>query len=76
MKMANVTLSIPDDLLSKARKYAALKGKSLNALIREFLENLTKREEQLKEATQKFLKLSEMHEGELEKWEREKLYEL
>ncbi len=74
--MANVTLTIPDDLLSKARKYAALKGKSLNALIREFLENLTKREEQLKEATQKFIRFSEMYEGKLERWEREKLYEL
>ncbi len=74
--MANLTLSIPDDLLSKARKYAALKGVSLNALIREFLEDLTGREEQLRKATQKFLKLSEVHKGQLEKWKREELYEL
>ncbi len=74
--MANVTLSIPDDLLSRARRYAALKGVSLNALIREFLEDLTGREVQLKKATQAFLRFSEIHESQLEKWNREELYGL
>ncbi len=35
--MANVTLSIDDDLLKKGRKYAARHNTSLNALIRRLL---------------------------------------
>jgi hypothetical protein len=35
--MANITLSIPDDLLKNGRRYAQNRGKSLNALVRELL---------------------------------------
>lgn len=35
--MANVTFSIPDDLLNRGRSYAQTRGTSLNALIRELL---------------------------------------
>ena len=35
--MANVTLSIDDDLLKKGRKYASKHNTSLNALIRRLL---------------------------------------
>lgn len=36
--MANVTLSIPDDLLKRGRSYAHSRGTSLNALVRELLD--------------------------------------
>jgi hypothetical protein len=36
--MANVTLSIPDDLLKRGRSYAQARGTSLNALVRELLD--------------------------------------
>lgn len=36
--MANVTLSIPDDLLRRGRSYAQARGTSLNALVRELLD--------------------------------------
>jgi predicted transcriptional regulator len=36
--MANVTISLPDELLRRAREYAAKRGSSLNALIRGQLE--------------------------------------
>ena len=36
--MANVTLSIPDDLLKRGRNYAEARGTSLNALVRELLD--------------------------------------
>ena len=36
--MANVTLSIPDDLLNRGRSYAQARGTSLNALVRELLD--------------------------------------
>lgn len=35
--MANVTLSIPDELLKRGRRYAQARGTSLNALVRELL---------------------------------------
>ena len=35
--MKNVTLSISDELLKRAREYAQLKGTTLNAMVREFL---------------------------------------
>jgi len=35
--MANITLSIPDDLLKNGRRYAQNRGTSLNALVRELL---------------------------------------
>ena len=35
--MANVTLSIPDDLLKRGRRYALSRGTSLNALVRDLL---------------------------------------
>ncbi|MDO9527699.1 MAG: hypothetical protein Q7J27_00905 [Syntrophales bacterium] len=74
--MANLTLSVPDDLLDKARRHAVTKGVSLNALIREYLGDLTGREEQLRRSAQKFLELSNAYGGKLEQWEREDLYEL
>ncbi len=38
--MANVTLSIPDDLLKRGRRYAEARGTSLNALVRELLNEI------------------------------------
>lgn len=37
----NVTLSVPDELLSRARRIAQEQGMSLNAMIRRYLEELT-----------------------------------
>ena len=42
--MANLTLSIDSDLLKKSRKIAIDKDTSVNALVREFLEGLVRRE--------------------------------
>ena len=42
--MANLTLSIDSDLLKKSRKIAIDKDTSVNALVREFLEALVRRE--------------------------------
>ena len=38
--MRNITLSVDDQLLEQARRAADRRGKSLNALIREYLEEL------------------------------------
>ena len=37
--MANVTISIDDDLINRGRQYARLHNTSLNALIRRLLKN-------------------------------------
>jgi len=39
--MANVTISIDDDLLVRGRNFAEKRGTSLNALLRQFLEEVT-----------------------------------
>lgn len=41
----NVTLAIDDELLREARKVAQAMGKSVNQLIREYLEQLTGRQD-------------------------------
>lgn len=38
--MANLTLSIEDELLQKGREYAAHRGTSLNSLVREYIRDL------------------------------------
>ena len=37
VQVANLTLSIPDDLLKRGRSYAQARGTSLNALVRALL---------------------------------------
>lgn len=74
--MPNLTISIPDHLLEKARKYAAQRGTSLNNLLREYLEELVGlNKEQLKKVLNDLLELSDRHTGKLEKWKREDLYD-
>jgi len=74
--MPNLTISIPDHLLEKARKYAAQRGTSLNNLLREYLEELVgMNKEQLKKVLNDLLELSDRHTGKLERWKREDLYD-
>ena len=47
--MSNITMSIDDELLRKARKIAIDRDSSLTGLIRLFLEDLVKKEEVKKE---------------------------
>jgi len=41
--MANLTLSIDDDLLNRGRSYAQARGTSLNALVRKLLDDAVSR---------------------------------
>jgi hypothetical protein len=56
--MKNVTLSLDEATLRDARRIAAERSTSLNALIREFLDQLTARESHAHAARQRILKLS------------------
>ncbi|GAB6886536.1 hypothetical protein JCM13304A_00340 [Desulfothermus okinawensis JCM 13304] len=74
--MPNITISIPDHLLEKARRYAAERGTSVNKLIREYLEELVGlNTSQLKAVLNELMELSDTYKGRLDEWDREDLYE-
>jgi len=53
--MKNVTLSMPEDLIEKARAYAKANGTSMNEMIRELLRlRVEKKEESLRERLAKY----------------------
>ena len=47
--MANITMTIDDELLKKVKKIAVEKDTSLTSLVRDYLKQMAKREEQLTE---------------------------
>ena len=75
--MSNITMTIDDDLLKKARKVAIDKGTSLTAMIRKYLKELVSRSESSREiARKKLLRLMEeegCYMGE-KKWTRDDLH--
>ena len=73
--MPNLTLAISEELLNKARQYAAEQSTSLDALIRAHLEELVDKKSRLDEAADELIKLSETYGGRLESWSRNDLYE-
>jgi transposase len=75
--MKNVTLSIEDQTLRKARRIAAERSTSLNAMIRNFLQELTERESLADQARQRIFELCEESTAEVGKrgWKRDELHE-
>lgn len=71
--MKNVTLSIPDDLLAKSRKYAQERNTSLNQMIRDILANYV----QKKDTAKKLFEKSENFSVEIKnyKWNRDEIYD-
>ncbi len=76
--MANLTLKIDDSLLKKARKVAIEKNTSVTSLVRNYLEQVTYRAEDSKNATITKLKRlyssPDIRVGNID-WTREELYE-
>jgi len=75
--MANLTITVEDEALKKARMRALEQGISVNALLREYLESYAGvRSEQLK-AVREIIALSRASESRRgqRKWKREELYE-
>ncbi len=58
MPTKNITLSIDNDLLDKARVLAAMRRTSVNEMVREFLQRLVDQEKTHDEATEALLKLA------------------
>jgi len=83
--MANLTLSVDDDLLKQSRLYAVRHDTSVNALVREFLESLVAKARDAEQA-ERIKAVAEMNRlsdqlarqaviPEGYKWNREELYE-
>ena len=58
MKTRNITFSLPTDLIRKAKVYAAEHDTSINALVRELLQDKLQSASRTREAAQRFLDLA------------------
>ncbi|MBK8453391.1 MAG: DUF6364 family protein [Thiofilum sp.] len=70
----NITLSIDDKVVNEARKIATDMGKSLNQIIREYLEQLT-RQQQAQASFAEFVALSGQGDSNGWKFNRDELHE-
>jgi antitoxin component of RelBE/YafQ-DinJ toxin-antitoxin module len=72
----NVTLSIDDEVIQRARRRAEALGTSVNQLVREYLEQLAGKTDSNADAAE-FEKLSQLAQGNSRGWrfDREELHE-
>lgn len=75
--MKNVTIALDEATLREARRIAADRSTSLNALIREFLERLTARESHARRARRRIAELCRESKAEVgpATWSRDELHE-
>jgi Family of unknown function (DUF6364) len=73
----NLTLTIDEELLRSARKAALDRNTSVNQLVREYLESLTRQEERQEKALAEMREMFRTSEFKSHpvKWKREDLYE-
>ncbi|HMD50416.1 MAG TPA: DUF6364 family protein [Bryobacteraceae bacterium] len=76
--MKNITLSVDDKVLAAARRHAAERNSTVNALVREYLTNLAAHDDRAKRARASLRRLNAQSKGRLGKktWSREDLHEL
>src|SRR5262245_11153106 len=65
LKMTNLTLAIDDQLLGRVRDYATRRGTTVNAIVREYFENLARNEDRLADALRELREMSEKSEARL-----------
>jgi hypothetical protein len=77
MANRNITLSMPEELIRRAKVESAKRDLSISALVRQTLERELPSEERSAEALRRFLALAEQHPIRMPKklWKREDLYE-
>jgi hypothetical protein len=75
--MKNVTIALDESLLREARRVAADRGTTLNAMLREFLEELTERESEAVRARRRIVELCRRSRAEVgpRTWSRDELHE-
>jgi hypothetical protein len=57
--MSNITLAVDDQLLERVRVLASQRGTTVNAIVREHFEKLTRDQDRLAQAKRELLALSE-----------------
>ena len=75
--MKNITLAIDDDLLERARRRAAQKGTSVNAVVREQLARFVDQDDERAQARRELVEMAHTSKGRLGpdyKWNREDAY--
>ncbi|MBK5292306.1 MAG: MerR family transcriptional regulator [Acidobacteriia bacterium] len=72
----NITLSVDDEVIQKARRQAELLGTSVNQLVRQYLEQLAGKSDPNRDADE-FARLSELSQGNSKGWKfnREDVHE-
>lgn len=75
--MANLTIALDDDLLQKARVRAAELGTSVNAVLRDYLEEWTDRKQAQRRAIEYFIEASKRSKASSggRKWTRDEIHE-
>jgi plasmid stability protein len=75
--MANLTITIDDELLKRARLRATEQGTSVNAVVRDYLEQYAGTRSAQEQALAKLLSLSEQAQSKRgrRKWTRDELHE-
>lgn len=75
--MKNVTLALDEKIVREARRIALERSTSLNAMIREFLEDLTQKESRAADARQRIAELCAESRAEVgsRTWTRDELHE-
>lgn len=74
--MRNITLSVDDEVIDRARRYAAQHNSSLNNLVREYLHEIASREDEVAAARKQIREMSRRSKARIgnQKWTREDLY--
>ena len=74
--MKNVTIALDEKTLRDARRIAAERSTSLNALLRDFLERLTRRESHARAARHRIAELCRESDAEVgeRSWSRDELH--
>jgi len=75
--MKNITLSVDDEVLAAARRHAAERNSTVNALVREYLTNLAEHDGRARRARARLRQLSKQSPARLGKkdWTREDLHD-
>jgi hypothetical protein len=77
MTMTNITLAVDEKLLKAARTYARKHGTTVNALVRQRLEQMIREDQKIEDARRGLLELIDRSTAEMGpdyKWNREELY--
>jgi hypothetical protein len=75
--MKNITLAVDEEVLAAARRYAVERNSSVNALVREHLSDIARRDDRARGARARLLELSKRSGLKLGKkaWTRHDLHE-